>query len=76
MIFTMDDDAAVRDSLSLLLECEGFETQEFASCREFLDADGAGKGDCLLLDARHERYRVARNDAASWQRAAGHRRQR
>jgi FixJ family two-component response regulator len=31
MIFTMDDDAAVRDSLSLLLECEGFETQKFAS---------------------------------------------
>ena len=50
MIFIIDDDAAAQDSLSLLLECEGFATEEFASCREFLDADGAGEGDCLLLD--------------------------
>ena len=33
----------------MLLECEGLETREFASCREFLDADGA-EGDCLILD--------------------------
>ena len=49
MIFILDDDAGVRDSLRLLLECEGLETREFASCREFLDADGA-EGDCLILD--------------------------
>ena len=49
MIFILDDDAGVRDSLRLLLECEGLETREFASCREFLDADGA-ESDCLILD--------------------------
>ena len=50
MIFIVDDDAGVRDSLRLLLECEGFDAQEFASCREFLNAGGAGEGDCLILD--------------------------
>ena len=50
MIFILDDDAGVRDSLRLLLECEGMETREFASCREFLDADGGAEGDCLILD--------------------------
>ena len=49
MIFILDDDAGVRDSLRLLLECEGLETREFASCPEFLDADGA-ESDCLILD--------------------------
>ena len=49
MIFILDDDSGVRDSLRLLLECEGLETREFASCREFLDADGA-ESDCLILD--------------------------
>jgi len=49
MIFILDDDTGVRDSLRLLLECEGLETREFASCRAFLDADGA-EGDCLILD--------------------------
>ena len=50
MIFIVDDDAGVRDSLRLLLECEGFDAQEFASCGEFLDTGGAGEGDCLILD--------------------------
>jgi two-component system response regulator FixJ len=50
MIFIIDDDAAARDSLRLLLECEGFEAQEFASCEAFLDAGGAAHGDCLILD--------------------------
>ena len=50
MIFILDDDAGVRDSLRLLLECEGMETRVFASCREFLDADGGAEGDCLILD--------------------------
>jgi two-component system response regulator FixJ len=50
MIYIVDDDAAVRDSLRLLLECEGFEAQEFASCREFLDADWTEEGGCLIVD--------------------------
>ena len=50
MIFILDDDEGVRDSLRLLLECEGLEAREFASCREFLDADDGAEGDCLILD--------------------------
>ena len=50
MIFIVDDDAAVRDSLRLLLECEGFEAREFASARQFLDARPNGHRDCLILD--------------------------
>jgi two-component system, LuxR family, response regulator FixJ len=50
MIFIVDDDLGVRDSLRLLLECEGFDAQEFASGREFLVDGKAGKGDCLILD--------------------------
>ena len=42
MIFVIDDDRGARDSLRLLLECEGFEAQEFASCEAFLNAGGLG----------------------------------
>ena len=50
MILILDGDDGVRDSLRFLLECAGFEALEFASCREFLDVDRSGDGDCLILD--------------------------
>src|SRR5271169_4845015 len=50
MIFIVDDDVGVLDSLRLLLECEGFDAREFASCEEFLNTGGADEGDCLILD--------------------------
>jgi len=50
MIFIVDDDESVRDSLRLLLECAGFEVRVFGSCGEFLAADRIGEGDCLILD--------------------------
>lgn len=50
MIFILDDDQATRDSLRLLLECEGLVAREFASGREFLDQVRPQAGDCLLLD--------------------------
>ena len=50
MIFIVDDDESVRDSLRLLLESAGFEVRVFGSCREFLAADRIGEGDCLILD--------------------------
>jgi FixJ family two-component response regulator len=50
MIYILDDDAEVRDSLRLLLECEGFEAREFVSSRAFLDAVQPGETDCLILD--------------------------
>src|SRR5271165_248275 len=52
MIFIVDDDDGVRDSLRLLLECDSFEVREFASCREFLNAGRRDDGDCLILDVQ------------------------
>jgi two-component system response regulator FixJ len=50
MIFIVDDDAATRDSLRLLLEGQGFEAREFTAGRGFLDTVSPADGDCLILD--------------------------
>ncbi|HEX9278036.1 MAG TPA: response regulator [Casimicrobiaceae bacterium] len=48
----VDDDAAVRDSLSLLLDLHGYKTRSFARGEDFLGAiDSAARG-CVLLDLR------------------------
>lgn len=49
-IFILDDDAAVRDSLSMLIESAGYKTETFASCREFLARSPLPSRACLLLD--------------------------
>jgi len=36
--FITDDNEGARDSRRLLLECQGLEAREFASCEEFLGA--------------------------------------
>lgn len=51
-VFIIDDDAAVRDGLSLLLEAAGFAVQTFAGGKDFLavvDPEAVG---CLILDVR------------------------
>ena len=52
-IVIIDDDEAVRDSLSTLLEVSGYATQAFETAGAFLD-DGGNEADigCLLLDVR------------------------
>jgi two-component system response regulator FixJ len=50
MIFILDDDEAIRDSLRVLLECEGLAARTFACGRQFLDTVRPQAGDCLLLD--------------------------
>jgi two-component system, LuxR family, response regulator FixJ len=49
-IVVIDDDDAVRDSVSTLLEAHGFSVRCFASGPEFLQSDFQGKTACLLLD--------------------------
>ena len=49
-IYVIDDDDAVRDSLRMLLEAEGFLVVEFASGAEFLRAGRPDRHSCLLLD--------------------------
>lgn len=51
-VFVVDDDAAVRRALALLLESVGLKSQSFASAEEFLrDYDPSCPG-CLVLDVR------------------------
>lgn len=50
-VFIVDDDEPVCDSLSLLLESMGLDTQVFHSAQAFLDGHD-GRPGCLLLDVR------------------------
>ncbi|HUZ73533.1 MAG TPA: response regulator [Stellaceae bacterium] len=50
MIYIVEDDDATRDSLALLLECEGLPCRSFASCEAFLGANPPLEGACLVLD--------------------------
>src|SRR5690606_37181428 len=51
-IFVVDDDAAVRDALKLLLRSVGQAVETFASAQEFLDAYSEDRPGCLVLDIR------------------------
>ncbi|BCB27429.1 DNA-binding response regulator [Sulfurimicrobium lacus] len=51
-IFIVDDDASVRDSLSLLLGLKGYATRSFASAEDFLSTCQPDWHGCLLLDIR------------------------
>ena len=50
VIFVLDDDAAVRDSLTTLLDGLGFEALPFATIREFVANDDPCRSGCLILD--------------------------
>ncbi|MBV8166544.1 MAG: response regulator transcription factor, partial [Alphaproteobacteria bacterium] len=52
MIFVVDDDEAVRDSLKILLETEGYRATAFESAVAFLDGWREGMRGCLLADVR------------------------
>lgn len=51
-VFIVDDDPAVRDSLSLLLSLRGYRTATFASAEDFLAGVHAGARGCLVADIR------------------------
>jgi two-component system response regulator FixJ len=51
-IFIVDDDAAVRDSLSALLEAEGFATETFESAKAFLAGYRPKDACCVIADIR------------------------
>ena len=52
VVFVIDDDEAVRDSLRTLLESQGFTVRDFASGRELLSALESETGSCVLTDVR------------------------
>ena len=51
-VFLIDDDRAVRDSLSLLLALNGIRTQVFASAESFIETFVADWRGCVLTDLR------------------------
>src|SRR5258706_1374725 len=50
IVFVVDDDVSVRESLESLIRCEGWEPETFASAREFLAHPRALTPSCLVLD--------------------------
>lgn len=51
-IYIVDDDDAVRESLSLLLEAIGHQVRTFGSAKDFLDAAPGLTAGCLIADIR------------------------
>ena len=49
-IYIVDDDAAVRDSLRMLLKASNHEVETFSSAEEFLDVCEPGIRGCIILD--------------------------
>ena len=52
IVFVVDDDDAVRDSLRLLLKSAGIPGEVYASAQEFLSAYDPAQPGCLVLDVR------------------------
>jgi FixJ family two-component response regulator len=50
IVFVVDDDISVRESLELLIGNEGWQPKTFSSAQEFLDSPRAFVPSCLLLD--------------------------
>lgn len=50
IVFVVDDDISVRESLESLIRCSGWHPETFASAREFLDRPRALVPNCLVLD--------------------------
>jgi two-component system response regulator FixJ len=49
-VYIVDDDAAVRDSMRVLLETYGLTVRDYASARAFLSDRPSVEKSCLLLD--------------------------
>ena len=52
IVYVVDDEAAIRHSLSLLLDVHGIRSATYASPFDFLDAEISDNHGCLVLDAR------------------------
>lgn len=51
-VFIVDDDEAIRDSLSMLMKSVGFEYEIYDNAQVFLDSYDGERTGCLLLDIR------------------------
>jgi FixJ family two-component response regulator len=50
IVFVVDDDISVRESLELLIRCAGWQPEIFASAQEFLSRPRVLAPSCLILD--------------------------
>ena len=50
IVFVVDDDVSVRESLELLVRCAGWQAETFASAQEFLARPRVNAPSCLVLD--------------------------
>ena len=50
VVFVVDDDVSVRESLELLIRCEGWQPETFASAQDFLARPRVLAPSCLVLD--------------------------
>jgi FixJ family two-component response regulator len=50
IVFVVDDDVSVRESLELLIRCAGWQPETFASAQEFLARPRVLVPSCLILD--------------------------
>jgi FixJ family two-component response regulator len=50
IVYVVEDDPAVRDSIRTLLECEHLGVRDFGSCEELLAARSPWRMACLVLD--------------------------
>jgi FixJ family two-component response regulator len=50
IVFVVDDDISVRESLESLIRCEGWEPETFSSAEEFLNRPRVHTPSCLILD--------------------------
>src|ERR1700733_13967011 len=50
IVFVVDDDVSVRESLEELLRCEGWQPETYASAPEFLARPRVQTSSCLILD--------------------------
>jgi len=50
VVFVVDDDVSVRESLELLIRCQGWRPETFSSAQEFLDYPRSLVPSCLVLD--------------------------
>jgi two-component system response regulator FixJ len=52
IVHIVDDDSAIRDSLSFLMKSVGFESKVYASAETFLNQADFDKPGCLIVDVR------------------------
>lgn len=50
IVFVIDDNVSVRESLELLIHCEGWQAETFSSAQDFLTRPRAAVPHCLVLD--------------------------